>query len=172
MHIDIQITSLCCDAIVSNYSELIMNKHKISQDEFQLSIYSTSFVFTFLAASLMGELTLGIKYFFLSPGTISEIDSNTFDDSVWLIQRKAALFIVFTFFGLCGSSCAGAITKQFGALSMSITSTARKAVTLFISLTLPGFHNKCTGEHIVGIAVFLGGLTLKNYDVQRNVRKR
>lgn len=144
-----------------------MNKHKISQDDFQLSIYSTSFVFTLVAASFMGELTSGIKYFLFSPGTISEIDNDTFDGSVWSVKRKAAVLICFTFFGLCGSSCAGAITKQFGALSMSITSTARKAVTLFISLTLPGFHNKCTGEHIAGIAIFLGALTLKNWDTRK-----
>ena len=145
-----------------------MNSYKLSQDEFQLSIYSASFLLTFGAASLKGELSTGIKYFFLQPGTVSEIDSEISENTLWTIRMKTLVLILFTLFGLCGSSCAGAITKRFGALSMSITSTARKAVTLFISLTLPGFHNKCTKEHIIGIAIFLGALVLKNWDSQRS----
>lgn len=62
--------------------------------------------------------------------------------------------------GFFGSSCSAAITKNFGALTMSITSTARKATTLFLSFML--FDNECTLEHIGGIVVFISALTAKS----------
>ena len=62
--------------------------------------------------------------------------------------------------GFFGSSCSAAITKNFGALTMSITSTARKATTLFLSFML--FDNECTFEHVVGIVVFISALTAKS----------
>jgi hypothetical protein len=62
--------------------------------------------------------------------------------------------------GFFGSSCSAAITKNFGALTMSITSTARKATTLFLSFFL--FNNVCTLEHIVGVIIFISALTAKS----------
>ena len=70
--------------------------------------------------------------------------------------------------GFFGSSCSAAITKNFGALSMSITSTARKATTLFLSFFL--FDNQCTFEHITGIVVFISALTAKS--LKRSGRRR
>ena len=43
---------------------------------------------------------------------------------------------------------------------MSITSTARKATTLFISFAV--FNNVCTIEHVAGIAVFITALATKS----------
>lgn len=62
--------------------------------------------------------------------------------------------------GFFGSSCSAAITKNFGALTMSITSTARKATTLFVSFLV--FDNECTLEHVVGICIFISALTAKS----------
>ena len=62
--------------------------------------------------------------------------------------------------GFFGSSCSAAITKNFGALTMSITSTARKATTLFLSFMF--FDNNCTLEHLAGIVVFISALTAKS----------
>lgn len=62
--------------------------------------------------------------------------------------------------GFFGSSCSAAITKNFGALTMSITSTARKATTLFLSFMF--FDNECTLEHLTGIVVFICALTAKS----------
>lgn len=70
--------------------------------------------------------------------------------------------------GFFGSSCSAAITKNFGALTMSITSTARKATTLFLSFML--FDNECTLEHVAGIAVFISALTAKSLR-RKNKRK-
>ena len=71
--------------------------------------------------------------------------------------------------GFFGSSCSAAITKNFGALTMSITSTARKATTLFLSFML--FDNTCTLEHVAGIAVFISALTAKSLR-RKNKRRR
>jgi len=43
---------------------------------------------------------------------------------------------------------------------MSITSTARKATTLFLSFFL--FNNVCTLEHVSGIVIFISALTAKS----------
>ena len=51
------------------------------------------------------------------------------------------------------------VLLQNGASSMSITSTARKACTLFLSFALPGLGNKCTLEHVVGMATFITALS-------------
>mmetsp|Transcript_14228 Transcript_14228/g.20454 ORF Transcript_14228/g.20454 Transcript_14228/m.20454 type:complete len:132 (+) Transcript_14228:1-396(+) len=61
-----------------------------------------------------------------------------------------------------GASCLGAITKRFGALSMALTSTARKATTLFLSFAL--FNNNCTSEHVMGVSLFLTGLIMKAFN--------
>ena len=170
-----------CDGAVANYSELVMRQYKISQDEFQSKIYSISFIAMLFATIASGEFMEAFSAFFLQHGTIAEISiqnanangsQHTFDSQnesllsssssfTWTIGKKIAVLVVFTMMGLCGSSCAGAITKKFGALSMSITSTTRKAFTLFISfVAFDG--NRCTGEHLVGMVVFMGALFMKS----------
>merc|ERR1711862_589566 len=62
--------------------------------------------------------------------------------------------------GFLGSSCSAAITKSFGALTISITSTARKATTIFLSFAL--FPNECTLEHISGIILFITSLVFNS----------
>merc|ERR1712183_612877 len=78
----------------------------------------------------------------------------------WTVGAKIFTIISFSTLGFFASSCSAAITKNFGALTMSITSTARKATTLFLSFML--FPNKCTMEHIFGILVFITALLGKS----------
>jgi len=162
------VISLCCDGIVGNSSELIMRQHRMSQDEFQLSIYSISFVAMLIATIVKGEFYSGIQNFFLRPGTITEITEAPLglyhhyrEEPTWTGIKKIVVMLIFTFTGLLGSSCAGALTKQCGALSMSIVSTNKKAATLFISFMAPGFNNRCTLQHFIGMAIFLCGTSLK-----------
>ena len=162
--------SLLCDGAVQNYSELAMTQHEISQDEFQFRVYSISFVAMLAATFMHGELSTGFQYFFLRDGTIPEIIDNIAtvrtlrpgkDGVSWTIDKKIMILILFTFTGLCGSSSAGAITKRFGALSMSVVGTTRKAFTLFISFA--AFRsNRCTAEHLLGMVVFVSALFLKS----------
>ena len=145
-----------------------MIKYNISQDEFQLSIYSISFVAMFFATIISGEFLEAFQSFFLKHGTIAEIQNDHVGlyhhhrtHPSWTISRKIMVLSVFTLMGLCGSSCAGAITKKFGALSMSITSTTRKAFTLFISF-VAFRENKCTPEHFLGMVIFMSALFMKS----------
>ena len=157
------VVSLTCDGTLNNWSEVIMREYRVGQDEFQLQLYSIALVAMLGAAHAKGELLLGMKHFFLEPGTVAEIESgDTPEDGVytWTIQRKCLVLFFFSFTGLLGSSCAGAITKRFGALSMSIVGTARKAMTLFLSFI--AFRNTCTLEHIAGMIIFLGALLMKS----------
>ncbi len=152
-----------------------MKKHRISQDEYQSSIYTVAFLLVLLATIVKGEFLPGFQKFFLLDGSIEDIDENrnSFyhrhrDLPTYTKDKKFLVFVLFTFTGLIGSSCAGAITKRFGALPMSVTSTTRKAGTLFISLAAPGLQNKCTVEHIMGMVVFISALFLKSCRKPKN----
>jgi hypothetical protein len=164
----LQILSLCCDGMFNNYSEIIMQQHHISQDQYQSSIYTIAFIFVLIGNISMGKFIICFTNVFLRDGTIAEIEGNiSVDDAKNAIYTRNIKFLVlflFTFTGLLGSSCAGAITKQFGALRMSVTSTTRKATTLFISLAAPGFKNKCTSEHILGMFIFISALFVKSFN--------
>lgn len=114
----------------------------------------------------------------LSHGSIAEIEENVTHKSYHLHREhptytrntKLLILFIFTFTGLFGSSCAGAITKRFGALQMSVTSTTRKACTLFLSLAAPGFQNKCTQEHVLGMIMFISALFVKNFHQSMKAR--
>jgi len=95
------------------------------------------------------------------PGTYQQyLNGAPLEERAWSVGGKIAVMILFSSMGFFGSSCSAAITKQFGALTMSITSTARKATTLFLSFFL--FNNVCTLEHIAGVVVFITALTTKS----------
>jgi UAA transporter family len=149
-------------------SERIMNQYGVGQDEFIFRMYSIALVAIIGAAGVKGDLLDGMAWI-LQPGTYDEQVNNVpLEQRSWSPAAKMALMALFSSMGFFGSSCAAAITKQFGALSMSITSTARKATTLFLSFLL--FDNECTSQHIVGIVVFISALTAKS--VRRKGKKR
>lgn len=155
-HSILKIASLISDGAISNVSESIMSQYGICQDEYVFCIYSLSTICIFVASLLKGDLFHGIQFLSM-PGTMEEIESG--QDPTWSIGGKITTLILFSTFGFFGSSCAAAITKEFGALTMSITSTARKATTLFFSFLL--FPNNCTLEHVFGIIIFLSSLVTK-----------
>mmetsp|Transcript_7177 Transcript_7177/g.13271 ORF Transcript_7177/g.13271 Transcript_7177/m.13271 type:complete len:316 (-) Transcript_7177:211-1158(-) len=160
--------SLLCDGAITNMSESIMNQYGVGQDEFIFRMYSIALVAIIGAAGVKGDLTAGIAWM-LQPGTYDEQLQNVpLEDRSWSPTGKIAVMVLFSSMGFFGSSCAAAITKQFGALAMSITSTARKATTLFLSFLL--FDNECTVQHILGIIIFIAALTAKS--VRRSHKKR
>lgn len=123
----------------------------------------------------MGDLRSGL-FWMMQPGTYQQyLDGIPLEERTWSVMNKLLIMILFSSMGFFGSSCSAAITKNFGALTMSITSTARKAMTLFLSFFL--FNNVCTTEHIVGIVIFIVALTTKslrrrNKTVDKNRRKK
>jgi len=150
------ITSLTCDGFITNWSETIMKQHNVDQDEYIFRLYSIAFLAITLVAHYRGEMIRGIN-FMTTPGTVQEI--LTGKEPTWSVNGKIFVIVMFSTSGFFGSSAAAAITKHFGALPMSITSTARKATTLFLSFAL--FGNDCSLEHIVGVAVFISALLMK-----------
>lgn len=139
-----------------------MNQHDMTQDDYHLRLYSLSFGASLAGAIIKKELWLGIHHFFLVPGTISEIESGSYgrDPPTWSVPRKMIVFCLLYMTGLFGGSCLGAINRRFGALAMTLTSTTRKAATMFVSFSLFA-HNTCTSEHILGIALYILSLLLK-----------
>lgn len=150
-----------CDGAISNMSETVMNQYGVGQDEFIFRMYSIALIAITAAAAAKGDLLEGVK-FLTQPGTYDEILSTDAGiEKTWSITSKWLVLILFSTMGFFGSSCSAAITKNFGALTMSITSTARKATTLFLSFAL--FDNECTMEHIFGVILFISSLVWKSY---------
>ncbi|KAL7528567.1 hypothetical protein ACHAXR_002512 [Thalassiosira sp. AJA248-18] len=149
--------SLLCDGAISNLSEALMNQYEVGQDEFIFRLYSIATVFICIAAAVKGDLRDGLAYL-TRPGTLQEMEEGL--DPTWSISGKVLTMALFSTTGFLGSSCSAAITKSFGALTMSITSTARKATTIFLSFAL--FPNECTFEHIGGIFLFIASLVAKS----------
>lgn len=164
----LQMVSLTCDGAITNMSERIMTQYGVGQDEFIFRMYSIALVAITGAAAVNGDLTTGMVWI-LQPGTYEEqLNNIPMEERSWSSAGKIAVMILFSSMGFFGSSCAAAITKNFGALAMSITSTARKATTLFLSFLL--FDNHCTVQHVLGIVVFISALTAKS--IRRKNKKR
>ncbi len=140
-----------------------MNQYNVGQDEFIYNLYSVAVCGIIAAAAVRGDLNDGIRYL-MTPGTLEEIQSNS-DVRSWGVWSKFLVICLFSSAGFFGSSCSALITKEFGALTMSITSTARKAMTLFLSFAL--FNNVCTWEHISGILLFITALVAKSFRASR-----
>jgi len=151
--------ALICDGIVNNKTEILMNKYSVGQDEFLFRIYSISFVIMAMIALIKGELGRGIVFLF-TPGKLGEIEKGLYP--TWSPLSKQIIFISFSFMGLLGSSSAAAITKNFGALTYSITSTTRKATTIFMSFLLFESNN-FTHEHGTGMLLFSVSLITKAF---------
>lgn len=150
--------ALLCDGLLSNYSEYAMNKYKVGHDAFQLHISTIASLALGIAAFAKGELIEGFK-FFMVPGTFEEVANGSTPSLT--VQEKILVIILFSSFGLFGASCAGAITKTFGAFYMSLTTTSRKALSLMISFIV--FPNTCTFQHALGIAIFMCALIRKSW---------
>lgn len=155
-------TSLMCDGAINNMSERIMNQYNVGQDEFIYKLYSIALVGITAGAIVRGDLWEGTRYL-LTPGTYGEILEGR--EATWSVGGKFFAIVLFSSTGFFGSSCSALITKEFGALTMSITSTARKATTLFLSFAL--FNNVCTMEHIGGIVLFIVALVVKSFRASR-----
>jgi hypothetical protein len=157
-----------CDGAITNMSESIMNKYNVGQDEFIFRMYSVALIAIIAAAATKGDLRDGMIWI-LQPGTYDEqLHDVPLEDRKWSSGGKIAVMILFSSMGFFGSSCAAAITKHFGALSMSITSVSRKATTLFLSFLL--FDNECTYQHVLGIMIFISALAVKS--IRRKNKKR
>ncbi|KAL7553156.1 hypothetical protein ACHAWF_017725 [Thalassiosira exigua] len=154
--------SLLCDGAIGNLSEAVMNRYGVGQDEFIFRLYSVATAFIFIAAGAKGDLRDGLAYL-ARPGTLQEIEEGS--DPTWTVSSKLLVMALFSTTGFLGSSCSAAITKSFGALTMSITSTARKATTIFLSFAL--FPNECTWEHVGGIVLFVASLVAKSLRASR-----
>jgi UAA transporter family len=128
--------------------------------QFIFRLYSISLIAISTAAAVKGDLRAGMVWM-TQPGTYQQyLDNVPYEDRDYSVLHKVAIMVLFSSMGFFGSSCSAAITKNFGALTMSITSTARKATTLFLSFFL--FNNVCTVEHVAGIVVFIAALTTKS----------
>lgn len=169
--------SLLCDGMISNVSETILRQYGVGQDEFIFRLYSISLLCIIAAAIANGDFYKGFLWSFHS-GTYDEYlkmtDASHHEEVTpsYSAGMKIIILIMFSSMGFFGSSCSAAITKNFGALTMSITSTARKATTLFLSFCLFR-ENVCTIEHVFGMVIFIAALAAKSMKRNKtNLKKK
>ena len=152
--------SLLCDGATNIMSETTMKSYGIGQDELIFRMFSLALIAVTAAATFKGDLHVGLLWL-LRPGTYDEWKEGVGADEVtWSVPGKIAMIVLFSSMGFFGSSCSAAITKNFGALAMSMTSTARRATTLFISFFM--FDNECTYKHVAGVTIFMVALSMKS----------
>lgn len=123
------------------FQEYTLRKYDASHDELVLYSYGLGSTVLLLSALLSGELSEGLSFLHRSPTSTS------------------CLLIFYCTCGYLGVTCVAALTKKFGALASTITTTARKALTLFLSFFL--FPKPATPMHVLGGLLFVCGLSVK-----------
>ncbi len=133
--------ALAVDAAIVNLQEFTLRKYDASHDELIFYSYGLGSGFLLLYCLPSRELWDGIAF-------LREAGPNA--------TACLALFCACGYFGV---TCVAALTKKFGALVSTMTTTARKALTLFLSFFL--FPKPATAMHVVGGLLFVLGLTMK-----------
>lgn len=144
--------ALAVDAAIVNLQEFTLRKYDASHDELIFYSYGLGAGFLLTYCLLSFELWDGV---------------------VFLHQQGAqatACLVVFCSCGYFGVTCVAALTKKFGALVSTMTTTARKAMTLFLSFFL--FPKPATPMHVLGGLLFVVGLTVKAVPAPSSSRRR
>jgi hypothetical protein len=93
----------------------------------------------------------------------SVVVSGDLGEGVRFLHRSGggtvAVVVLFCSCGYFGVTCVAAMTKKFGALASTMTTTARKALTLFLSFFL--FPKPAMLLHVFGGILFVLGLSIK-----------
>jgi adenosine 3'-phospho 5'-phosphosulfate transporter B3 len=135
--------ALLVDAATINVQEELLNFYSCSHDEVVYFSYLWGTGIMLLLSGWTGDLWWGVSHMV------------TTEEG----HRMVFGILAFSAVGFVGVSCMAALTKHFGALVSSITSTARKAVTLALSFV---FFPKPVGlQHAVGGGLFMLGLLIK-----------
>lgn len=157
------VIALFADAMILNIQEYCLNIYGAGHDELVYFTYLGSCFVAFIICTLTGGwfctsifLDLDILWYFSGEMWAGFLFLNE-AGSIWMLM----MFILFCSAGFLGMSCTAALTKAFGALTSAITATFRKGLTLVLSYILFPSDKAVTLGHIVGSAVFLGGLMLK-----------
>jgi drug/metabolite transporter (DMT)-like permease len=133
--------ALAVDAAIVNLQEFTLRKYDASHDE--LIFYSYGIGSLFLALYCLPSLELWEGVTFLRQEG----------------AQATACLVLFCSCGYFGVTCVAALTKKFGALVSTMTTTARKALTLFLSFFL--FPKPATPMHVLGGLLFVVGLGIK-----------
>jgi hypothetical protein len=137
-----------------NVSEGVMKQYNVCQDEFIFQVYSLATCAVAVVAAMVGELDEGILWMG-NPGTYQDFVLNE-PESTWSVPGKWAVIALFCLSGYMALYFTQTLVKHFGALTMSITTTSRRATSMFLSTFL--FDNLLTGTHLIGVFLFSLGL--------------
>jgi drug/metabolite transporter (DMT)-like permease len=151
------VISNLCDGAIVNVSEGVMKEYNVCQDEFIFQVYSLATCAVAVVAAMVGELDEGVLWM-STPGTYQDFVHEE-PESSWSVPRKWAVVLLFGLSGYMALYFTQTLVKHFGALTMSITTTSRRATTMFLSFFL--FDNLLTATHLIGMFLFGVGLTGK-----------
>jgi adenosine 3'-phospho 5'-phosphosulfate transporter B3 len=116
-----------------------------SEDEVVFASYAGGSLLLLAACLATGELTAALAF----------VDANFASSRAVPVVSLGA----FATCGYCGVLCVTGLTRRFGPLVASLTTTARKAVTLVLSFAL--FPKPVNGGHFLGAALFVAGIVVK-----------
>lgn len=133
--------ALAVDAAIVNLQEFTLRKYDASHDELIFYSYGLGSFILLLYCLLSMELWEGVVFLHHEGA------------------KATACLVIFCSCGYFGVTCVAALTKKFGALASTMTTTARKALTLFLSFFI--FPKPATAMHVFGGLLFVLGLTIK-----------
>jgi adenosine 3'-phospho 5'-phosphosulfate transporter B3 len=157
MGVGMLILSNCFDGVSNNNNERLMtssgskskNRGALREDELLFATYSIAGLMLLVVALFTGELRDGLGFVLTS------------DEGGYRGATKCFVLILYVTAGFIATTFSATITKSFGAVSMSTTSTVTKAGSLFLSFVC--FPKGFEVLHGVGMFVFGMAVVLKSY---------
>lgn len=137
------ITSLCCDAIASNFEEEAFSKYQAPQDEVIAIIYLIGAIMVGAMSIFTGEFVTGSRKCFENPGLVIQI-------------------ILFSYLGAVGIQFIYLLIKAFGSVITVMVTSLRKAFTVLLSFLLFP-DKKFTAYHMASIVSISTGIGLNIY---------
>lgn len=107
--------------------------------------------------SFLGSIGLSALYFLVSGEVV---------DSLLFISTKSSLplwgtFLLYNSLSFSGMQFGGFITARFGALTLAVTNTSRKALSIALSFACFPERNHLQSQHMYGAVVFFSGALLR-----------
>ena len=144
--------SLISAALTPIWQEHLNETYNASTSEMLLHLYTGSFVISLVLTFVFDEMSAGIE--------VLRTTSTPFN--------MLALFCFCTFAFLGTNSSIGIITR-YGSLTNGICNSARKVLSILISIILFPTRNGVTMTQLFGISLFAGGLFLRSTAKKVNV---
>jgi hypothetical protein len=143
--------SLLSAALTPIWQEHLSSTYRSTVSELLLYSYVGSLALCGGLSGLLGQTSKGV--------------SLLLESSSWFYW---ACLLGFSTFGYLGANCSVGITLRFGALTNGICNSSRKIITVLVSILAFPTRNGVDSVQVLGLAVFVAGLSMRIYGKQRS----